>query len=63
MKKILLVDDSRTSLFMEQMILKRGAYSVVTGVSGPEAVAKARSERRVTDIRPCAAAVFTAGPR
>jgi response regulator RpfG family c-di-GMP phosphodiesterase len=29
-KKILLVDDSRTSLFMEQMILKKEPYDIIT---------------------------------
>jgi PleD family two-component response regulator len=40
-KKILLVDDSRTSLFMEQMILKKGPYDIVTAGDGQEAVEKA----------------------
>jgi CheY-like chemotaxis protein len=44
-KKILLVDDSRTSLFMESMILKRHHYAVVTAGDGEEALAKAHSER------------------
>lgn len=44
-KKILLVDDSRTSLFMESMILKRHHYEVVTAGDGEEAIAKVRSER------------------
>lgn len=44
-KKILLVDDSRTSLFMEQMILKKGPYDLITASDGQEAVEKAESER------------------
>ena len=44
-KKILLVDDSRTSLFMESMILKRHHYEVVTAGDGEEAIAKVRTER------------------
>jgi CheY-like chemotaxis protein len=40
-KRILLVDDSKTSLFMEHMILKRGPYEVVTAGDGAEAVEKA----------------------
>jgi CheY-like chemotaxis protein len=44
-KKILLVDDSRTSLFMEQMILKKGPYDLITAGDGQEAVEKAESER------------------
>jgi CheY-like chemotaxis protein len=43
-KKILLVDDSRTSLFMESMILKNGPYELVTAADGEEAVRKALSE-------------------
>ena len=44
-KKILLVDDSRTSLFLEQMILKREPYAISTAMNGAEGVAKAREER------------------
>jgi len=44
-KKILLVDDSRTSLFMEQMILKKGPYDLITASDGQEGVAKAEHER------------------
>ena len=44
-KKILLVDDSRTSLFLEQMILKRGPYTICTAMNGAEGVARAREER------------------
>jgi two-component system, OmpR family, alkaline phosphatase synthesis response regulator PhoP len=43
-KKILLVDDSRTSLFMEQMILKKHPYDLIMAGDGAEAVAKAESE-------------------
>lgn len=43
-KKILLVDDSKTSLFMESMILKKGAYDLVTAMDGVEALDKALSE-------------------
>ena len=45
MKKILLVDDSRTSLFMEQMILKNGPYQLVTASDGAEGVATALAEQ------------------
>lgn len=44
-KKILLVDDSRTSLFLAQMILKRGPYRIVTASDGAEGVEKAVAER------------------
>jgi CheY-like chemotaxis protein len=44
-KKILVVDDSRTSLFMQQMILKKGPYKVITAGDGLEAVEKAEIER------------------
>jgi CheY-like chemotaxis protein len=44
-KKILLVDDSRTSLFMEQMILKRGPYQLLTAGDGQEGLERARAER------------------
>jgi CheY-like chemotaxis protein len=44
-KKILLVDDSKTALLMEQMILKKCSYDVVLAQDGAEAVAKATSER------------------
>ena len=44
-KKILLVDDSRTSLFLAQMILKRGPYRIVTAADGAEGVEKALAER------------------
>ena len=44
MKKILLVDDSRTSLFMEKMILRQGPYDVVIANDGVEGVEQARAE-------------------
>jgi len=44
-KKILLVDDSRTALFMEQMILKKGLYELVTAKDGEEAVARALGDQ------------------
>jgi DNA-binding response OmpR family regulator len=44
-KKILLVDDSKTALLMEQIILKKGPYDVVLAHDGAEGVAKAITER------------------
>ena len=44
-EKILLVDDSRTSLFMEQMVLRNGPYDFITAQDGQEGVDKAESER------------------
>lgn len=45
-KKVLLVDDSKTTLLMHQMILsKRTSYEVVTATDGQEAVEKAKVER------------------
>jgi two-component system alkaline phosphatase synthesis response regulator PhoP len=44
-RKILLVDDSRTSLFVEHMILKKEPYDIVTACDGVEAVSTARKER------------------
>jgi CheY-like chemotaxis protein len=44
-KKILLVDDSKTVLLMEQMILKKGPYDVVLANDGSEGLDKAVSER------------------
>jgi DNA-binding response OmpR family regulator len=44
-KKILLVDDSTTSLFMEKMILKREPYDISTANDGFEAVEKALLEQ------------------
>jgi DNA-binding response OmpR family regulator len=43
--KVLLVDDSRTSLFMERMILKKEPYDIVTASDGQEGVEKALAER------------------
>jgi CheY-like chemotaxis protein len=40
-KKLLLVDDSRTSTFMEEMILKKGPYDIVVAADGQEGVEKA----------------------
>ena len=44
-KKILLVDDADTILMMEQMILKKGGYDLITAKDGQEAVEKAATER------------------
>ena len=44
-KKILLVDDSKTSLFMERMILQQGPYALSTACDGQEAVERALLER------------------
>lgn len=44
-KKILLVDDSATTLMMEQMVLRGHAYQIVTAKNGREAVAVAAAER------------------
>ncbi len=43
-KKILLVDDSKTVLLMEQMILRKGPFDLVTAGDGCEGVDKALSE-------------------
>jgi DNA-binding response OmpR family regulator len=43
-KKLLLVDDSKTILLMERMILGNGCYDLVTALDGQEAVEKARAE-------------------
>jgi DNA-binding response OmpR family regulator len=43
-KKVLLVDDSKTILLMERMILGNSAYDLVTALDGEEAVEKARAE-------------------
>lgn len=40
-KKILIVDDSKTTLFLEAMILKNGPYDLFTASNGQEAVEKA----------------------
>jgi len=44
-KKILVVDDSRTSLFLEQMILKKNSYEVLTAENGEEGFRKALAEK------------------
>ena len=44
-KKVLLVDDSSTTLMLEKLILSHGSYDIVTARDGVEAVAKARAER------------------
>jgi DNA-binding response OmpR family regulator len=44
-KKILVVDDSKTALMMQSMILKRESYEAVTAVDGEEGVAKALAEK------------------
>lgn len=43
-KKILVVDDSATTLMMEKMILRRGPFDLVTASDGVEAVEKATAE-------------------
>lgn len=43
-KKILVVDDSKTALLMERMILAKEAYDIVTASNGREAVDKALAE-------------------
>ena len=43
-KKILLVDDSGTTLMMEKMILNKGPYDLVTAKDGEEGVAMALQE-------------------
>ena len=44
-KKILLVDDSGTTLMMEKMILNKGPFDLITAVNGEEALQKAIEER------------------
>ena len=44
-KKILLVDDSSTVIMMEQMILSKNNYDLVTARDGQEGVAKALAEK------------------
>ena len=44
-KKILLVDDSDTSLMMGLLVLKKGAYDVIVARDGEEGVEKAVAER------------------
>ena len=43
-KKVLLVDDSKTILLMERMILGNGLFELVTALDGAEAVEKAKAE-------------------
>lgn len=43
--KILVVDDSKTSIFVESALLRRGHYQVITANDGREAVDKALSEK------------------
>jgi two-component system alkaline phosphatase synthesis response regulator PhoP len=43
-KKILLVDDSATTLMMEQMVLRGQPYQIVTAKNGREAIAVALLE-------------------
>lgn len=43
--KILLVDDSGTSLMMERMILRKGPYELVSARNGVEAVEMAADEK------------------
>lgn len=44
-KRVLLVDDSRAALMMEQMILASGGYEICTAQNGEEAVTVAARER------------------
>jgi CheY-like chemotaxis protein len=44
-KKILLVDDSKTSIFVERMILKSRPYDLLVASDGEEAVRTAEAER------------------
>lgn len=44
-KKILLVDDSATTLMMEQMVLRGQAYQIITAKNGREAVVTAATEQ------------------
>lgn len=43
-KKILLVDDSATTLMMEQMVLRAQPYNIVTAKNGREAIDRAAAE-------------------
>src|SRR5262245_15620655 len=43
-KKILVVDDSKTALFMVLMILKQDAYDLITASAGPQALEMAAAE-------------------
>ncbi len=44
MKKILMVDDSRTTLFLERTILRNAQYELIEASDGAQAVDKALSE-------------------
>jgi CheY-like chemotaxis protein len=44
-KKILVVDDSRTIVMMQSMILKKGPYDILVAADGAEAVEVALAER------------------
>jgi CheY-like chemotaxis protein len=44
-KKILVVDDSKTTLFMESVMLRKGPYDLVMAMNGQEALDKAIEER------------------
>lgn len=44
-KKILLVDDSMTTLLLEQMILKNTLHEILTATDGEEAIRLATQER------------------
>lgn len=44
-KKIMLVDDSATTLMMEQMVLRGESYEIVTARNGLEAVEVAEKEK------------------
>jgi DNA-binding response OmpR family regulator len=44
-KRVLLVDDSRAALMMEQMILASGGYEICTAQNGEEAITVAARER------------------
>lgn len=44
-KKILLVDDSKTVLMMERMLIGSTRYDIVTASDGAEAVAKASKDK------------------
>lgn len=43
-KRVLLVDDSRTTLLMEKMILAGGGYEICTALNGEEAIETAARE-------------------
>jgi CheY-like chemotaxis protein len=45
MKKILMVDDSRTTLFLERTILRNAPYELIEAADGAQAVDKALAER------------------